>query len=239
MEETRNTFAIILKRQSYRENDSLIVVYTKDYGKVSLIARGTKRPKSKLIGHLEPISLTEMMIVEGKGHDYVGGVICRDAFLGIKGDLNKIYYAGQALQMFNRLTGEGPRDSNLFHLLKKWLELVDDSDELTKERGELFLSFFIIRLLNELGYNPEMNNCVSCGKKITPGNNYFDLQNGGVVDKECFKANINLVSLSDNAIKLSKFILDNKFIQSSKVRVDKKTVKELSSLLNKFASYCS
>ena len=142
MEDTNNTKAIILKRQSYRENDSSVVVYTPDFGKMTLIARGTKKITSKLIGHLEPISLSDIMIVKGKGRHYIGGAICQDAFLNIKDDLNKLYYAGQGIRVFNRLVRDGQGDPDLFNLLKNWLELLDTAAELSKEKGALFLSFY-------------------------------------------------------------------------------------------------
>ncbi len=237
MDETKNTLAIILKRQSYRENDSLVIVYTKKFGKLSLVARGTKKTQSKLAGHLEPISLAEIMIIKGKGHDYIGSALGKEAFLNIKDDLNKLYYAGQAIRIFNRLIKDSQADERLFYLLKNWLELINTVDVLDKERGELFLGFFVIRLLSELGYSPEMSNCLVCKQKITPGNNYFNLQSGGVVDKDCFQANNNLIKISDDTIKLIKFILNNKFNQSSKVKVNKKIIKELSSLTNNFLNY--
>lgn len=248
MDETKHSSALILQRSAYRENDSLITVYTKKFGKLSLLARGTKKLQSKLAGHLEPISLADILVIKGRGFDYVGSAITRDAFLGIKNDLNKVYYAGRAIALFNRLIKENQAEERLFFLLYRWLEALADYEapEFTKESGELFGIFFAWKLLAELGYQPEMYECLNCRQKIKSGLNYFNLASGGVVCGACFQDGLapqgaalsgELIKISDNAIKLLRFILENKFNQTEKVKIDKRVVKELAALANSFVHY--
>ena len=54
MSQTYTTEGIILKRKDYQENDRLFTIYSKDYGKIDLIAKGTKKISSKLNSYLEP-----------------------------------------------------------------------------------------------------------------------------------------------------------------------------------------
>ncbi len=241
MEETRNTIALVLNRQSYRENDSLVVVYTEKFGKLSLIARGTKKLQSKLAGHLEPINLIDLMIINGRQRDYVGSALTRKAFLNIKGDLNKIYYAGQIITRFKRLIKENQVDQELFFLLNNWLEGLDNYQAtFSKETGELFLSSFSLRLLSILGYRPEMYYCLDCRQKIKPGHNYFDLQNGGVICEACFgqkASKAELVSLSNDCLKLIRFIMTNEANRAGKLRLAKKLVKELTNLTTNFINF--
>jgi DNA repair protein RecO (recombination protein O) len=247
MDETKHSQAIILNRSDYRESDSLITCYTRNFGKLSLVARGTKKIKSKLAGHLEPISLTDILIIKGKGFDYVGSALMADAYLGIKDNLNKIYYAGRVVGWFNRLVKDGQIDERLFLLLGRWLEVLDNypAEEFTKENGELFFIFFALKLMAELGYKPEMYNCLNCQEKIKPGKNYFNLKNGGIICEKCLEeerqeqeiASNELLTISDNCIKLMRFIMDNRLDAAKKLKLDKKVIKELSVLTVNFLNF--
>jgi len=241
-EETKNTPALILVRQDYKENDSLVTVYTPRFGKLILVARGTKKLSSKLAGHVEPLTLADFMIIGGKGFDYVGSAITREAYLGIRDDLNKLYYAGQAVGLFNRLTKENQGDERLFFLLIKWLEILDAWGDFKRENGDLVLAFFTSKFLAELGYKPEMRRCLECSQALSPGKNYFNLLSGGVVCQHCFdkeRAGIGfvkteLLTISDNCIKLMRFMADNIFKSAEKLKIDNKTVKEINLLWDKF-----
>ena len=245
MEETRNTAAFILNRQPYRENDALVTVYTADSGKLFLWARGVKKLKSKLAGHIEPLTMADIMIIRGKSRDYIGSAVTRESYLGIREDLNKLYYAGQALSLFNRLVKESQADERLFFLLGRWLEALNDSSvEFRKQDGELLLSFFILRLASELGYKPEVSKCLSGGEDIKPGQNYFSLMGGGIVCGKCFEASRGqesfsqgFLTISDNCVKIIRFIMDNKFKMAGKLKIERKLAKELYGLVSNFLDF--
>jgi DNA repair protein RecO (recombination protein O) len=242
MEETKNTAAIVLNRQPYRENDSLVSVYTLDFGKLNLIARGTSKTKSKLAGHLEPFSRVDIMIIRGRGLDYIGGASLADAYSGLREDLNKIFFAGQAISVFNRFVKENQADSGLFFLLVDWLELVNDYPvaNFSRFNGELCLVFFELKMLAELGYSPELETCLSCHKKVVAGGNYFNLQNGGLVCGDCAKvaeAGPELLTISDDCIKLWRFMSDNALDIAPKLKLNHKLIKELSNLMKGFISF--
>ena len=97
MEDTYNTKAIILRRTPYRESDLRLTVYTPEHGKKILIARGALKQKAKLTGHLEPLVLSDVMIVRGKNYDYIGSAQGKKFYLNIKSDLEKTKYASLIL----------------------------------------------------------------------------------------------------------------------------------------------
>ena len=252
MDETRHSLAIILNRSAYRENDSLVTAYTANYGKLTLIARGTRKLSSKLAGHIEPLTLADIMIINGKGFDYIGSAVMRESYPGIRADLNKLYYAGRVVGLFNRLVKEDQADEHLFFLLARWLEVLADfsfsrpglapSSELDKNNGELLGVFFSLKLLAELGYQPETYKCLSCGRSIAPGKNYFDLLSGRIVCGSCWEekrseailGQTQLLAISDNSVKLLRFILANKFEQAEKLKAGSKDIKELANIIDKF-----
>lgn len=245
MESSRNTKALVLSRQDYRENDSLAVFYSLNYGKLALIARGAKKAGSKLAGHIEPLSLVDLMVISGKGRDYVGGVIAREQYHNLKKDLNALYYAGLGVSWLRRLTEEGEAEPELFYLLSSYLELLDSrrSEVLLKEEGDLLFAFFAFQLAAVIGYQPQVISCLECRQPAKSGKNYFDLKSGGLVCAACFagkqRLNQEFLTISDNCVKLLRLILDNKLEVSKKIKIDKKSAKEIASLAKDFLNFRS
>lgn len=256
MDESRNSAALILNRQNYKEHDTLVTVYTKNFGKLNLIARGTKKLKSKLAAHLEPLNLSDLMILKGRGRDYIGAAIISEAYLNIREDLNKIYYAGKAINLFSRLVKEEHPDERLFYLITRWLDVLDNfkdesakelkkNGEMSKENGELLFSFFAFKLLAELGYQPELYHCQGCGKEVKAGVNHFNFKNGGIIEETCLdkkeflelKYNGAILPVTDNCIKILRFITTNKFAVVGKLKIDKKLIKELSIFVKNYIDF--
>jgi DNA repair protein RecO (recombination protein O) len=130
MDETYATKAIVLNRQPFRENDSRVILYSRDRGKLELIARGTKKINSKLAGHLEPLSLSSIMVVRGRQFDYIGGAAAINCFIDLKSDLAKLAAAGQAVKATSELIKTGIDDNYIYLLLLDFLEI------LNKKTGE-------------------------------------------------------------------------------------------------------
>jgi len=211
MDSTFPTKAIILNRRDWREADRLVSVYTPNHGRLSLLARGACKANSKMAAHLEPLSLSRLLVVKGKGFDYVGGALLEEAFWGIKQDLNKLYFAGEALRNFSLLVREGEADADIFSWLEKWLlslEAAGNGGDLDKEEGRFRSALFSWRLFHLLGYGPQLDNCVVCHQAPSPGKNHFDFARGGLLCSDCYAAmplganEGSVVFLSDNCIKL-------------------------------------
>jgi len=244
MEASRKTQAIVLSHQDYRENDSLVGFYTLDYGKLSLIVRGSKKLQSKLAGHLEPFNFVDLMIISGKSRDYVGSAILREPFLTLKDDLNSLYYAGQGLSWLNRLSEEGEADQEIFSLLLGYLNFFNNKSNqaLSQDEGEILFSFFMFKVLSKLGYKPQLQTCLNCEKKLEPGKNYFNLKNGGIICETCFKQvneeeKIELLTISNNCVKLLRLLVDEETASIPNLKIDKKLIKEISILTNGFLNY--
>lgn len=235
MDATYCTKAIILTRQSFREQDSKSVVYSLDKGKLELVARGTKKISSKLAGHLEPISLSNLMIVNGRQFDYIGSAVSENCFSAIKNDLDKLQLAGQAINIFNQLIKAGQRDENVFKLLQSFLDILNQKDLLT-ERQELLYNFFIFKLLTFLGYKPELYHCLICKKKILPKGNSFDLHKGGLVCKSCSKGKYSL-TISENCIKVLRLIVNKDLTNLVNLKVDKRLNKEVCKIISSFLQF--
>ena len=239
-QETKNTLGIIIKRRPLKEYDRAVVLYTRDYGKLNLAVRGAERPASKLAGHIEPFSLIEAMIVKGRQRDYLGAARSIDSRINVCQDLNRLFYAGAALAALDKLTKEDEPDAELFYLTESFLEYLDRrTTDLKKEKGEILLAAYVWKLLSELGYTPRLDNCLTCGLPIKSEDNRFDALRGGLVCPACadkkFKENNEVLpKISQEAIKILKFLLEYDFYKIARLALSDDLVHEINVLTERF-----
>ena len=240
MNETYLTKAIILNRRPFRECDSMATVYSFDKGKLELAVRGARKISSKLAGHIEPLNLSEIMVVRGRQFDYVGGAVSENCFIDLKSNLEKSLIAGQAVNIFNQLIKHGEQDGDIFLLLQDFLNTLD-KDKNKEFNCELLLNFLIFKLLDQLGYKPELYNCVVCKKKIIPNNNKFDLSRGGLVCADCAK-NIQYnkpLQISANCIKVLRLVIESDLSRLTKLKINDNLDKETSNIICSFLKFHS
>ena len=144
--------AIILFRRDYREDDLLIHAYTQNHGKIILVSRGAKKIKSKLSGHIQPISLSELSWVSGRAKKQLIGAYLKNSYRILKEDLNKISYAAHFLNMVDELTQESVKDKRIFELLRSALDFLEKKSN----NYSLARITFGYKLLYLLGLNPAL-----------------------------------------------------------------------------------
>ncbi|MBU0897626.1 DNA repair protein RecO [Patescibacteria group bacterium] len=237
MEETYRVKAVVLYRSSFGENNTIVTIYTTEKGKLELIARGTKKSKSKLAAHLEPITLVDVMVVRGKKYDYIGSAISENCYFDLKNSLEKIKAAGEVIRILNLIVKTGDCDKEIFELLISYFDFLNSAKE--ELNYDLFVQLFVFKLLIKLGHRPELYYCVSCHSKILPLSNKFDLSKGGIICVKCFsqlEKKYQLI-ISENSIKILRLAIENDFKQLANISVNKDIKKEIINIINSFFKY--
>ena len=136
------TEAIILKSADLGETDRLLTIYSKEFGKVYVAARGIKKLESKSRYHLEPLSYSQLILVEGKNFKIIKTAILIDQFLSIRKDLDKMKIAYKIVNLIDELIVGEEKDENIWNLILKAFK-------------ELNVKDFQDDLLKLLGYDPK------------------------------------------------------------------------------------
>ena len=227
--------AIVINRQPFRERDSQVIVYAKEHGLMSLIARGTKNIKSKLAGHIEPANLIKAMVIRGKQLDYLGSTDSLKVFKNLKADFDKTMALNLALKEFLRIVKEGVVDTYLFNLLLEYISELNKKPKL-KLSADLMALFYILKMISHLGYRPELYYCMDSKKKIKPGNNCFSLAKGGLVSGQFVKDKYHL-TISDDSIKILRLCLKENFSKIIKLKINSSLNKELITIIESFYKF--
>lgn len=162
-----NTQGIVLSRINYQEADRILTVLTPDYGKVSLLAKGVRRAKSKNAGGIELFSIGEITFIKGKGDlsTLTSGRINTNYGNIIK-DINRTMLGYEFLKRINKIT-EDDVEVGYFELLKKAFAGLDDIN-ISRELVELW---FTMQLLELSGHAPNLSTDTK-GEKLASENTY-------------------------------------------------------------------
>lgn len=194
------TLAIILKRRDFGEADRLLTILTPNHGKLDVIAKGARKPTSTKTGHVELFTRVDMLIHTGRELGIAVQAEMNAPFLAIREDLHRGAYASYVVELLDRFAAEGMDDSaQMFKLLDETLDrLCRDSDP------RLAVRYYEVRLLDLVGFRPELNECIVSREDIEAEDQYFSFQGGGVVKPEyaAHTQNASLVPIAMVTLKL-------------------------------------
>ena len=205
--------AIVLNRRDFKEFDQIISLYTSERGKIEALAKGVKKIISKQSSHLEPFVLIEVKVIKGRELDHIAKISMVNIFKNIRNNLEKSLLANYAVRLVDKMVIIGENDKKIFGLTRSWLEYVDGVAEAEKS----LLYSFMVKLLNCLGFAPELEKCVNCGlsRKNFVG---FDIRNGGVHCRDCEKITIDknyFFSLTSGEVNFFKVLLNGSWEETA------------------------
>jgi DNA repair protein RecO (recombination protein O) len=142
--------AIVLHRRDLGDADRILVVLTRKYGKVTLIAKGAKKLKSKKRGFLEPFCVIKVSASCGKSMDILTDVETVSDSQQVRSSLKKVALAYYMLEVALRASYEGEQNEELFDHLSEYLEKIKKETKLRQLRDEYSAKAAVI-----MGFWPE------------------------------------------------------------------------------------
>lgn len=225
-----HTTGIVLSKRDWRESDCIYSILTREHGKVEIVGRGARKPLAKLAPHLEFCAEIDLLVVRGRAHETVAGAERKRSFIGLYEDLSKSLVAHHVLQLVDLGTQGREADRFLYDEVKNFLIFLHKAPGLTSERAAFLLSAFTLKLLALLGYRPELSFCLQCQEAIRPGEFHWHALKGGVVCHACVEAGneqwFSARPLSDDALKLLRFALSERFADLLRPRLGGKVLSE-------------
>ena len=175
------TEAIVLRGIRYGEADRVLHLYTPERGRVSAIAKGVRRAKSRFGGRLEPFFRLDLVLYQGRSdlltvtsaETITGHPRLREHAAAIDG-------AARACDAVSRLFGDGEPHPGVYHLLSNQLALLDRAPASASRANALA---FRLKLLLAAGFAPELASCAACGEAEHLG--AFSPSAGGIVCAGC------------------------------------------------------
>ncbi|MGH2357674.1 MAG: DNA repair protein RecO [Candidatus Limnocylindria bacterium] len=224
------TQAIVLRSMDLGEADRVLTVLTPRLGKLRVIAKGIRRPRSRLGGGLEPMSDVQLVLAVGRTFDIVTGAALEDPHLGLRNDLHSTAAAWYAVELADRFC-EGAADSfEAFVLLAQALSALDaPGSEVSRE---LVARWFELHLLDGMGFRPELGVCLECGATIEPEGNSFSPVAGGILCPSCAHAALGARPISAAALKVMRHLQRSRLTDVLRLRLSGAVHREVERLLH-------
>ncbi|HEY6609241.1 MAG TPA: DNA repair protein RecO [Candidatus Limnocylindria bacterium] len=223
------TEAIVLRTMELGEADRVLTVLTPRLGKLRVIAKGVRRPRSRIGGGLQPFSDVQLVLAVGRTFDVVTSASLEDPHLGLRNDLHSTAAAWYVVELADRFC-EGAADSHeAFRLLAQALSALDAGDAVSRE---VVARWFELALLDAMGFRPELLNCLECGSTIEPEGNAFQPAGGGVLCPACAGGSRAGRPVSTDALKVLRHLQRSPLVGVLGLRLAPGLQREVESLLN-------
>jgi DNA repair protein RecO (recombination protein O) len=224
------TEGIVLRSMDLGEADRVLTVLTPRLGKLRVIAKGIRRPRSRLGGGLEPFSDVHLVMAIGRTFDVVTQAALEDPHLGLRNDLHSTAAAWYLVELADRFC-EGSADSHdAFVLLAQGLAALDAAP--AEVSRAVVARWFELHLLDAMGFRPELGRCLDCGAEIGPDGNGFSPVAGGVIGPECLHVAQGARPVDPEALKVMRHLQRTALADVLRLRVPAAVAREVERLLH-------
>lgn len=192
MSKSYTTNAINLTSYDFSENDKIIVMYSKEKGLLRGIAKGCKKPKSKLGAMMQSLVANKIILNKGRNLDIISQSESINSFKKLKNDFSKLSFSMYCAEIISNFGIEDDSNSDdIYNLLFTVLSTIAD----TKNTIEILLAVlrFQLKIMDVMGLQICIKHCSDCNCIFDENKNYkFSISSGGIICEECYKKLTNL-----------------------------------------------
>jgi DNA repair protein RecO (recombination protein O) len=193
MSEIIKTEAIVLSKMNYGDTSIIASLFTEDFGRLNVIVKGARSPKSKYGRVVDPINHLSVVLYKKESREIqlLSGADIIDHFPLIKNDLNKLKYAYSTAELIKNLLAEHEVNKKIFKGSIRILSRLNSGEELP----EITFGRFFIFFLKEIGYEIQIGSCAVCGKMDFKEDIYYSFDKG-LICGECRKKVVDIYDIN-------------------------------------------
>lgn len=218
---------IVIRSIDYGEGNKILTVFSKEAGKISMMARGAKKVKSRHAAIAQLFTYGEFICYKSGSMGTLNNGEIWNAYNRLKDDIHKTAYAAYLMELTDRMLGENERNAPLFVQLKASLDAIDEDKD-----PQIVTNIYELKMLSIAGYMPVLGECVSCGSK--EGTMTVSISLGGTVCARCRHTDPGSIAVSETALKLLRLFLHMDIRRLGKTEVKETTKKQLKLIIRQF-----
>lgn len=223
----------MLRTLDLGEADRVLTLLTRHFGKIRVIAKGIRRPTSRLSGHAEPLAHATFQLARGRELDILTGAESRSTYRYLREDLGRIAAGWYLAELADRFTADHAPAAPAFDLLETALRHLDAGHP-----TGLVMRWWDLHLLDRTGFRPQLGACARCSGELREIANGWSALEGGVVCDTCIDhSTVGMPALSVRALKSLRYLLVSDFAAAAMLRVDAALERELERHLRSFLQY--
>jgi DNA repair protein RecO (recombination protein O) len=224
--------AVVLRHQDWGEADRLLWIYSRELGKTRALAKGVRKMRSRKAGHLEPFTRVSLLLAQGRDLHIITQAEASDLYLPLRADLVRIGYAAYVIELLDRFTYEEGENAGLYRLLVDTLSRLDSSPE-----PAFAVRYYEVRLLDLIGFRPQLFNCVKCSEEIRPEDQFFSAELGGILCPGCGRGVSGVRPISVGALRLLRHLQRSTYPEARRLALSPEVDREVEQLMNHYITY--
>lgn len=218
---------IVIRTNDYGESNKVITLYTRELGKVGIMSRGAKKPRSRLAAGSQLFMYGIFLYHQGSGLGTLTQADIIDSFRDVRNDLFTAAYAMYMIELTDKLTEEHQTNPYLFQLLYQMLHNLNEGVD-----AEVLMRIFEVKMLAVAGIKPELNECVSCNRTEMPHS--FSIKEAGFLCKNCSHQDEHAYPLSAHTARLLRLFYYIDLERLGNISLKKETKQELKKILSSY-----
>jgi DNA repair protein RecO (recombination protein O) len=225
--------AVVLRHSDYGEADRLLTMYTRQLGKTRALAKGARKIASRKAGHIETFTHVKLQLAKGRDMFLITQADTVDAYLPLREDLILTSQAAYVMELLDRFTYENDTENaSTFRLLTDTLARLA-----SKADPWLVIRFYEMRLLDFMGFRPQLLECANCGREIVAEDQFFSFTAGGVVCPRCGHGLPTVRNISVDTLKYLRHFQRSSYTEASRARPSPEVQQEAEVLMQGYFTY--
>lgn len=231
-ERSQRVEALILRHQRWGEADRILTIFSKEHGKMRVIAKGVRKTTSRKAGHIELFMQSTLQLAKGREFWILTQVETISAFQALREDLQKMSIASYVIELLDKFTYDDGPNPRLYRLVIETLERLCIEDPVF-----IVLRYYELRLLDLLGYRPQLFQCIGCQEDIRAENQYFSALVGGVICPRCAHKYEDTRRISMSALKYIRHFQRSSYKESLAASPEEEVTLEIERILQWYLTF--
>lgn len=194
---------IVIAENNMGDFDKMLTILTPNYGKISCVAKGARRPQSALLAGTQLFCFGEYLMYKGTSTYHINSCEIIEVFYNIRTDLDKLKYAIHINKIVQDVTRENENSYKILQLFLNTLYIISETDK----DLDFVLSVFKLRLLCILGFTPRVIQCTNCKQKENLTK--FSIKDSGFKCSVCGKQDKSSIDISESTKNAIKYIVSS------------------------------
>jgi len=221
---------VVLKTFDFRETSRIVVFFTREHGKVKGVLKGIRKDPKKFGSHVDKFSVNDLVYYTHRNSDIhlISQCDLKSFFLPLRQDMKKNMAAHYGVELVDAMMPTEEKNEAIYQLLLHYLKSLGQAKDIST-----LVHIFQVKMLVLSGFQPHIDACVVCQKKISPKMK-FSIKLGGLLCEDCFENDIEALTISRGAVASLLHIEQNDWEKTLRLTLSMHIKKELKFILNSF-----
>lgn len=208
---------VVLRRVDYGDSDRILTILTRTHGKLGVIARGARKAGARHAPHTDLLARSTLQLATGRGELMVLTQAQRSGRAPVLDDPRRAACAAVVAELSDRVLEDAhPLEPQIYDLV---VAAIDGCGDAARDPRSSLL-WFARRMIDRLGYAPELSVCAVCGDRLEARGHVFSAAAGGLLCPEHADDDPAAVPCATAAIKVLRVVASGDEELFSRLRLD-------------------